>query len=70
MKTTYELVYFSIKGDERGSIIAIKEEYNAPFEMKYFSKDCVLLILASDIYHEGDDIRGYKKFVEKINAYS
>lgn len=33
-------------------------------EMYDFSIDCVLIVLASDIYHESDYIRDYKKFIE------
>lgn len=31
-------------------------------EMKDFSKDCVILVVASDYYNEGDYIRNYKEF--------
>ena len=39
-------------------------------EMKDFSPDCVLVILASEHYDETDYIRNYNKFMEKINASS
>ena len=32
--TSYKLVDFKTLGDERGSLIAIEEGYNAPFEIK------------------------------------
>ena len=37
-------------------------------EMYDFSADCVLLVLASDIYDESDYIRDYRNFIELINA--
>jgi dTDP-4-dehydrorhamnose 3,5-epimerase-like enzyme len=33
-------------------------------EMYDFSADCVLIILANDVYDESDYIRDYKKFIE------
>lgn len=119
-------------GDERGSLIALEENYNAPFcikrvyyifntqegvergfhahinlkqiaiavkgsctfvlddgekreeiqldnptkglliegliwrEMKDFSPDCVLVVLASEHYDESDYIRNYNKFLEEV----
>jgi len=130
MKAKYGLVNFKTLGDERGSLIAIEEGYNAPFEikrvyyifdtkkgvqrgfhahsnlkqiaiavkgscvftidngktreeillnspnsgllmegliwreMKNFSEDCVLMVLASEHYDERDYIRDYERFVE------
>jgi len=127
-----KLVDFKTLGDERGSLIAIEEGYNAPFqikrvyyifdteegvergfhahinlkqlaivvkgsctfvidngnlreeikldnpnqgllieglvwrEMKDFSKDCVLVVLASEHYDESDYIRDYDKFLEEV----
>ncbi|WP_152632899.1 sugar 3,4-ketoisomerase [Aliarcobacter butzleri] len=129
--TSYNLIDFKTLGDERGSLIAIEEGYNAPFdikrvyyifdtkegvergfhahinlkqiciavkgictfvlddgkkreeikldnpnkglfiegliwrEMKDFSEDCVLLVLASEQYDESDYIRDYDKFLEE-----
>lgn len=37
-------------------------------EMHDFSADCVLLVLASEPYHEGDYIRDYSDFVKLISA--
>ena len=134
--TNYALVDFKILGDERGSLIAIEEGYNAPFdikrvyyifdtkegvergfhahislkqiaiavkgsctfiidngknreeinlnnpnqglliegliwrEMKDFSHDCILLVLASEHYDENDYIRCYNKFKEIKNKES
>lgn len=34
MQSNYELLDFKRLGDERGSLIAIEEGYNAPFEIK------------------------------------
>jgi dTDP-4-dehydrorhamnose 3,5-epimerase-like enzyme len=36
-------------------------------EMHNFSKDCVLLLFASDLYDEGDYIRDYEDFLELVN---
>ncbi|MGJ0457045.1 FdtA/QdtA family cupin domain-containing protein [Aliarcobacter cryaerophilus] len=126
--TSYKLVDFKTLGDERGSLIAIEQGYNAPFEikrvyyifdtkegvergfhahinlkqmaivvkgsctfvlddgekreeiklnnpnqglfiegliwreMKDFSSDCVLVVLASEYYDENDYIRSYDFF--------
>jgi len=35
-------------------------------EMKDFSPDCVLLVLASEYYDESDYIRDYDKFLEEV----
>ncbi|WP_443690987.1 sugar 3,4-ketoisomerase [Pseudomonas sp.] len=35
-------------------------------EMHDFSEDCVLMVLASDIYDESDYIRQYSQFVEMV----
>jgi len=133
VQSSYKLVNFKILGDERGSLIAIEEGYNAPFdikrvyyifdtkegvergfhahinleqiaivvkgsctfvlndgrkrdeiqltspnhglhikgliwrEMKDFSEDCVLVVLASEHYDESDYIRDYDKFLEEVN---
>ena len=135
-KGNYEIYNFLIKGDERGSLIAIEQGYNAPFEikrvyyifdtkkgvergfhahirlkqiciaikgscsfvldngekreeikltnptqgifiegliwreMKDFSHDCILLVLASEHYDENDYIRCYNKFKEIKNKES
>jgi len=133
MTAFYKLVDFMVKGDDRGSLIAIEQGYNAPFEikrvyyifdtkkgvergfhahinlkqiaiavkgsctfvldngkkreelkldtpnkglliegliwreMKDFSSDCVLVVLASEHYDENDYIRDYQKFLEVVN---
>ena len=36
-------------------------------EMHDFSDDCVLLVLASDIYDESDYIRNYQAFIKAVN---
>ena len=132
----YKIVNFKTLGDERGSLIAIEEGYNTPFEikrvyyifdtkegvergfhahinlkqiviavkgscafvlddgikreeiqldnpnqglyiegliwreMKDFSPDCVLVILASEHYNDSDYIRGYEKFLEEVKNVS
>ncbi|MGE4511230.1 MAG: FdtA/QdtA family cupin domain-containing protein [Sulfurimonadaceae bacterium] len=129
---SYKLINFRTLGDDRGSLIAIEEGYNAPFdikrvyyifdtkegvergfrahinlkqiciavkgsctfilddgdkreeikldnpnqglfieeliwrEMKDFSEDCVLVVLASEHYDESDYIRNYDNFLEKV----
>lgn len=35
-------------------------------EMYDYSHDCILLVLASDVYNESDYIRNYDEFVESI----
>ena len=131
--TSYKLVDFKTLGDERGSLIAIEQGYNAPFdikrvyyifdtkkgvergfhahinlkqiciavkgsctfvldngktrkeikldnpnqglliegliwrEMKDFSEDCILVVLASEHYDERDYIRDYNRFIEELN---
>ncbi len=128
----YKLVNFKTLGDERGSLIALEENYNTPFaikrvyyifdtkkdvvrglhahiklkqitiavkghctfvlddgydreeivldnpnkglliegliwrEMKDFSEDCVLLVIASEHYDESDYIRNYQEFITKV----
>ncbi|HEQ3588121.1 sugar 3,4-ketoisomerase [Vibrio harveyi] len=37
-------------------------------EMSDFSEDCVLLVLASDVYDESDYIRDYSNFLREANA--
>lgn len=129
---SYKLVDFKTMGDERGSLIAIEQGCNAPFEikrvyyifdtkegvergfhahinlkqiaiavkgscifvlddgkkreeikldnpnqglyiegliwreMKDFTPDCILVVLASEHYSESDYIRDYKKFLEEV----
>ena len=128
----YKLVDLKTLGDERGSLIAIEQGHNAPFEikrvyyifdtkegvergfhahinlkqicitvkgsctfvlddghkreeikldnpnqglfiegliwreMKNFSKDCVLLVIANEHYNESDYIRDYDKFLKEV----
>ena len=132
MTSSYKLVDFKTLGDDRGSLIAIEEGYNAPFdikrvyyifdtkigvergfhahinleqiaivvkgsctfvidnglkreeikltipnqglhikgliwrEMKDFSSDCVLVVLASAHYDESDYIRDYDSFLKEV----
>ncbi len=132
MQAKYKLINFKTLGDDRGSLIAIEEGYNVPFdikrvyyifntqqgvergfhahinlkqlaivvkgsctfiiddgktreeikidnpnqglliegliwrEMKDFSEDCVLLVLASEHYDECDYIRGYQEFKKEV----
>lgn len=39
-------------------------------EMHNLSEDCILIILANDIYDESDYIRDYTQFLELVNVYS
>ena len=130
-----KLINFKLNGDDRGSLIAIEEGYNVPFdikrvyyifdtkkgvergfhahinlkqmciavkgsctfvlddgdkreeikldnpnqglfiegliwrEMKDFSEDCVLVVLASEYYDESDYIRDYDKFLEEVKNH-
>ena len=132
VKNHYTIYNFITKGDERGSLIAIEQGHNAPFEikrvyyifdtkdgvergfhahinlkqiciavkgsctfvlddgykreeikldnpnqglyiegliwreMKNFTPDCVLVVLASEHYNESDYIRDYDKFLEEV----
>ena len=132
MKGNFSLIDFIVKGDERGSLIAIEAGHNAPFEikrvyyifdtkkdvergfhahinlkqiaiavkgectfvldngetreeikltnpkqglliegllwreMKDFSNDCVLIVLASEHYDETDYIRNYTQFLQTV----
>ncbi|WP_333804619.1 sugar 3,4-ketoisomerase [Sulfurospirillum sp.] len=129
---SYKLISFKTLGDERGSLIALEADYNAPFhiqrvyyifdtkngvvrgshahidlkqiaiavkgscvfvlddgitkeeilldnpnkglfiegliwrDMKNFSEDCVLLVVANKHYDETDYIRDYNKFLQKV----
>ena len=129
----YKLINFKTLGDNRGSLIAIEEGYNTPFdikriyyifdtkkgvirgyhahinlkqiaiavkgsctfildngstkeeitldnpnqglfiegliwrEMKDFSANCVLVVIASEHYNENDYIRNYDKFLGEVN---
>jgi dTDP-4-dehydrorhamnose 3,5-epimerase-like enzyme len=131
---TYKLIELKTLGDERGSLIAIEQGYNTPFEikrvyyifdtkkgvergfhahinlkqiaivvkgsctfiiddgktrkeiridnpnqglfiegliwreMKDFSKDCVLVVLASEHYDEDDYIRDYNHFLKEVES--
>lgn len=130
--TSYKIINFQTLGDERGSLIAIEEGYNVPFdikrvyyifdtkegvvrgfhahihlkqiciavkgsctfvlddgkkkeeikldnpnqglliegliwrEMKDFSSDCVLMVIASEHYDENDYIRDYQQFINIV----
>ena len=37
-------------------------------EMYDFSEDCILLVIASDYYNEGDYIRDYDEFLRVVNG--
>lgn len=129
---TISLIEFKIMGDERGSLIALEENHNVPFDVKRvyyifgtkagvrrgyhahknlkqlaicvsgsctfllddgikkqavelhspthgllieglvwremynFSPDCILMVLASELYDENDYIRGYDEFLKVL----
>lgn len=129
----YKLINLDIKGDDRGSLIALEAEKNIPFEIKRvyyifgtkcgvirgkhahkrlkqlvictsgnckfklddgkskeivslskpnealyidnliwremfdFSPDCVLMVLADEVYNEKDYIRNYNEFLKEVN---
>ncbi len=37
-------------------------------EMRDYSRDCILLVLASDYYSEADYIRDYEQFIKIVNG--
>lgn len=39
-------------------------------EMYEYSEDCVLMVVASDSYDEGDYIRNYEDFIKLVNAHA
>lgn len=45
---------------------AIRIESMVWHEMHDFSEDCVLLVLASELYDEADYIRKYSEFIEEV----
>ncbi|MGD1455163.1 WxcM-like domain-containing protein [Vibrio harveyi] len=47
---------------EKGLMIDVMQWH----EMRDFSEDCILLVLASDVYNEADYIRDYRKFLEEM----
>lgn len=54
----------TLDSPDKGLLIDVMQWH----EMRDFSEDCVLLVLASDIYDEADYIRDYSEFVRKVNA--
>ena len=42
-------------------------DFNIWHNMKNFSKDVVIMVVASDYYNENDYIRNYNEFIEYIN---
>lgn len=54
----------TLSSPDKGLLIDVMQWH----EMRNFSEDCVLLVLASDIYDEADYIRDYSEFVRKVNA--
>lgn len=71
--------FFSLKLDngKRRQRIEVRQSstgvYLAPkvwHEMSHFSKDCVILVLASDFYKESDYIRDYNEFKRVVRKNS
>lgn len=65
-----------IKNGEKEEIVTLEKPneglYIGPMvwrEMYDFSKDCVLLVLASKLYDESDYIRDYNKYLEMSDKY-
>ena len=58
-----EKQYFFIDNPNQGIFIG-KELWHTMFE---FSKDCIILVFASDYYNESDYIRDYDAFKKYIN---
>jgi hypothetical protein len=56
--------YFALTGPGKG--LRIKNLVWR--EMDQFTPDCVLLVLASDIYKESDYIRDYSEFLKVVNS--
>ncbi|HAS6488951.1 TPA: WxcM-like domain-containing protein [Vibrio parahaemolyticus] len=52
----------TLDSPEKGLMIDVMQWH----EMRDFSEDCVLLVLASDVYNEADYIRDYSKFLEEM----
>ena len=59
-----EKQYFFINNPNQGIFIG-KELWHTMFE---FSKDCIILVLASDYYDESDYIRDYDDFIKYIES--
>ena len=54
----------NLSSPSRGLIINTMQWH----EMSNFSNDCILLVLASDVYDESDYIRDFSEFTRIINA--
>ncbi|CAM2825840.1 sugar 3,4-ketoisomerase [Vibrio neptunius] len=54
----------NLNSQSKGLLIDVMQWH----EMRSFSKDCVLLVLASDMYQESDYIRDYNCFLEEVKG--
>lgn len=52
----------ALDSPDKGLLIDVMQWH----EMKNFSDDCVLLVLASDVYDEADYIRSYEQFQNEV----
>lgn len=39
-------------------------------EMADFSEDCVLMVLANELYDEGDYVRSYEEFIDTVRGFN
>lgn len=53
----------TLDSPDKGLLIDVMQWH----EMRNFSDDCVLLVLASDVYDEADYIRSYEQFQNEVN---
>ena len=67
------LLKFNGKGEKK--IVFLEKPYEGLYipndmwrEMYDFSEDAVLLVLASEIYQEGDYIRNYEEFLDFVSS--
>ncbi len=62
MDNGHEKEVIGLNSPSQGLVIDIMQWH----EMSNFSEDCVLLVLASDVYDESDYIRNYDVFLREI----
>ncbi|EGQ9994063.1 WxcM-like domain-containing protein [Vibrio vulnificus] len=61
MDNGHEKEIVRLSSPSQGLVIDVMQWH----EMRYFSEDCVLLVLASDVYDESDYIRNYGVFLRE-----
>lgn len=62
MDDGHEKRIITLNSPSQGLLIDVMQWH----EMSNFSEDCVLMVLASDVYDEKDYIREYKDFIEEV----